>query len=90
MEIETAIENFIVNEIMLRDQSTRIDPDESLLNSGVLDSLALLRLIAFVEDQFNLPIQDSEVVPENFETINEITEFIKLKKSMDPDLKAGE
>ena len=80
MDIETAIESFIVDEIMLGDNSTKIDPNESLINSGVLDSLALLRLIAFIEEQFSVTVEDSEVIPENLETINDIVAFVEQKK----------
>lgn len=81
MDLETAIERFIVDEIMLADSQTRIDPDESLISSGVLDSLALLRLIAFLEDQMGITVEDSEVIPENFETIKEIKAFIDRKRN---------
>jgi acyl carrier protein len=81
MDIESAIESFIVKEIMLGDNSTKIDPNESLINSGVLDSLALLRLIAFIEEQFKVTVEDSEVVPENLETINDIVAFVEQKKN---------
>jgi len=80
MDVETAIERFVVDEIMLGDSNTKIDPNESLINSGVLDSLALLRLIAFLEEQMGVTVDDSEVIPENFETINEIKSFIEKKK----------
>ena len=80
MDIETAIERFVVDELMLGDSNTKIDPSESLISSGVLDSLALLRLIAFLEEQMGVTVDDSEVIPENFETINEIKSFIEKKK----------
>ena len=80
MDIETAIERFVVDELMLGDSNTKIDPNESLISSGVLDSLALLRLIAFLEEQMGVTVDDSEVIPENFETINEIKSFIEKKK----------
>jgi acyl carrier protein len=80
MDVETAIERFVVDEIMLGDSNTKIDPNESLISSGVLDSLALLRLIAFLEEQMGVTVDDSEVIPENFETINEIKSFIEKKK----------
>jgi len=80
MDVETAIERFIVDEIMLGDSNTKIDPNESLISSGVLDSLALLRLIAFLEEQMGVTVDDSEVIPENFESINEIKSFIEKKK----------
>ena len=80
MDVETAIERFVVDEIMLGDSNTKIDPNESLISSGVLDSLALLRLIAFLEEQMGVMVDDSEVIPENFESINEIKSFIEKKK----------
>lgn len=80
MDLETAIERFIVDEIMLGDSSTKIAPNESLISSGVLDSLALLRLISFLEDQMGVTVDDSEVIPENFETINDIKAFVENKK----------
>lgn len=81
MDTETAIERFIVDEIMLGDSSTKIDPDESLISSGVLDSLALLRVIAFIEEQFGITVEDSEVIPENLETVNDIRSFIEKKQA---------
>lgn len=81
MDLETAIERFIVDEIMLGDKQTRIDPNDSLISSGVLDSLALLRLIAFLEEQIGITVEDSEVIPENFETISDIKAFINRKKN---------
>jgi len=80
MDVESAIERFIVDEIVLGDSNTKIDPNESLISNGVLDSLALLRLIAFLEDQMGVTVDDSEVIPENFETINEIKSFIENKR----------
>jgi acyl carrier protein len=82
MNNETAIERFIIDELLLGDDRTTLDPDESLISSGVLDSLALLRLIAFLEDQMGVVAEDAEVVPENFETVNQIKLFIERKKAV--------
>lgn len=79
MDIEAVIEDFLVNEIMLADNSTKIAPDESLIDLGVLDSLALLRLVMFIEEQFNLVVNDAEVIPENLETLNDIVSFVNKK-----------
>lgn len=80
MNTKSAIERFIVDEIMIGGKQEKIEPDQSLLDSGILDSLALLRLIGYIEDHFGVTIDDSEVVPENFETINDITAIIERKK----------
>ncbi len=50
--------------------------DDSLLSSGVLDSLAIVRLLSFVEEEFDVEISDADFDPENFETLNTITKLI--------------
>jgi len=77
--VSHTLERFIVDELIMGDQQTRIDPDASLISSGVVDSLALLRLIAFVEEQFGVTVEDDEVMPENFETLNIIESFVSAK-----------
>lgn len=80
MDTEAAIEHFISNEILLGRSTKRLDPNESLVDSGILDSLSLLRLIAYIEENFGIIIEDGEVVLENFESIATITRFISMKK----------
>ncbi|MCP5101519.1 MAG: acyl carrier protein [Chloroflexi bacterium] len=79
MNKKDVIEKFIVDEIMLADSGTKIDPDESLISNGVLDSLGLLRLIAFIEEQFNIEVDDGDVVPDNFQTLNVMEGFLAEK-----------
>jgi acyl carrier protein len=79
MDQTAKIEQFIVDELLIGGNKSRINPDESLFASGVLDSLSLLRLIAFIEEQFGVVVDDAEVVPDNFQTINEINGFITKK-----------
>lgn len=79
MNIGPTIERFIVEEVMMGDGQTKIDPDQSLLDSGILDSLALLRLIGFIEEQFGVTVGDDEVIPDNFETINAMKALLEKK-----------
>ena len=80
MHIQTRLERYIVEEIMMADKNTHLDPDQSLLESGILDSLGLLRLIAFIESDLGLIVEDEEVVPNNFQTLKSITAFLQSKR----------
>jgi len=80
MSTETDIERLILDELLPGKGRTRIDPDDSLFGLGILDSLAFLRLIALLEKQFAVTIEDGEVIPENFETINRIKAFVERKR----------
>jgi acyl carrier protein len=58
---------------------TGIADDESLLKRNVFDSLGTFRLIAFVEEAFPLTVDEADIAPENFETINLIEAFVMRK-----------
>ena len=55
--------------------------DQSLMASGIIDSLAIFRLVAFLEDSFRVRISDDEIVPENFQSINDIESFVSGKQA---------
>jgi acyl carrier protein len=58
-----------------------IGGDQSLIATGILDSLALLKLIFFLEERFAIKIADGEVTPAHFETIDRITGYLEAKTS---------
>src|SRR6266480_405010 len=58
---------------------TGIADDEYLLKRNVFDSLGTFRLIAFVEEAFPLTVDEADIAPENFETINLIEAFVMRK-----------
>lgn len=80
MEIESTITRFIREELLRGDGQVSLEPSTSLIRTGILDSLALLKLIVFIEQQFGLKIEDGEVLPNNFETIDHIKTFIEGKR----------
>ena len=79
MDVESTIKHYITTEF-LHGKKREIDPDESLIGSGVLDSLTLLQLISFVEEEFGVTVADSDMDPDNFESINAIEAFLERKQ----------
>jgi acyl carrier protein len=74
------IERFIVNDV-LQGSRDAIGLDEPLVSTGVIDSLGMLRLISFLEQESGLVIGDGEVTPDNFETLRKIALFVERKRS---------
>ena len=58
---------------------TEVKDDDSLLKNNVIDSLGVFRLIAFLEETFPFTVEDSDMVPENFQTLNAVETFIMGK-----------
>ena len=58
---------------------TQVEDDEPLLTNNIIDSLGSLRMIDFLETAFPLTIEDTDMLPENFQTLNACEIFIKGK-----------
>jgi acyl carrier protein len=58
---------------------TEVTDDENLLQTNIIDSLGSFRMIAFLEETFPLTIEDTDMVPENFQTLNAVEIFIAGK-----------
>jgi acyl carrier protein len=59
-----------------------IQAGESLLGSGVLDSLGILDLVHYLETEFSITVADEELLPENFDSIDSIAEFVQRKTAV--------
>jgi acyl carrier protein len=58
---------------------TELKDDEPLLTNNIIDSLGSFRMIAFLEETFPLTIEDTDMVPENFQTLNDVERFVASK-----------
>lgn len=75
MDRKTILMDYIKNEIM-RNRNARLAEDEDLLASGILDSLAILQLVAYIDEQFGIEVPDQDVVYENFNSIQALTGYL--------------
>jgi acyl carrier protein len=78
MEIEKIVERFITEELLL--SKDEIDHNQSLVLTGIIDSLGLLRLITFIEERFGITVADDAVTPENFDSIDLIADYVTKRK----------
>lgn len=61
--------------------SSKIKPKTMLFKEGILDSMAFVLLIDFLEEKFNIKVKDNDLIEENFESIDAISKFIEKKKA---------
>lgn len=79
MDVEASVREFLKDHVPAGQDSGTISADESLLDSGLLDSASILEAVSFLEERFGFVISDEELVPENFETINAIVALVASK-----------
>ena len=75
-ETTAKIKAFIVEEFMPDVPVEDLEDDFDLLTGGVVDSLGLLKVVAWLEDEFDIGVDDSELGPDSFRTPAAIAEYI--------------
>lgn len=84
-EIKEKVREFVLDAAQRKGLDSVTD-EESLTENGVIDSLAIFRLVSFLEDNFGVRIADEEIVNDNFRSVNAIENFVadKLSKKGSP------
>jgi len=79
MDPKSTIRNFIKMELAGGAGAPDIGDQDSLIEAGVIDSLGIQKLLAFLESQFSIKLRDEDIVPENFDTVENITRLVHAK-----------
>jgi acyl carrier protein len=80
VELTSELEAFIVDEIALGRGIGTIGPDDDLLAGGIIDSLGVTQLVAFLEERHGIRVGDADLTPENFRTLSAIEAFVGSKQ----------
>lgn len=78
-EIQEQVRDFLINNFIF-DPSAQIGAEDSLMENGVVDSTGILEVIMWVEQTFGIHVEDSEVLPENFDSIGNIARYAQVKR----------
>ncbi len=79
--VTTRIKGFLVEHF----PSARKHPlgdDDHLLANGILDSLGVLDLVGYLEQEFGITVADDDLVPEHFETLRRLTSFVQERQGV--------
>ena len=79
MTILQNLEKVLLTEIAVDLGKKSLDPDEDLLEQGIIDSLGIMKLVLFMEETYGIAVADEEVVPENFQTVSMMVRFVEQK-----------
>ena len=79
--METVINDYISRELVPNAALLPLTNETSLLDTGILDSLSLLRLVVFLEERFGITMGDADLLPENFASLNAICAYLRSRES---------
>jgi acyl carrier protein len=74
--IEAKVRGYILENLMFSSDESELANDASLLERGVIDSTGVLEIILFLEGEFGIEVKASEMLPENFDSVNNMVRFV--------------
>lgn len=73
--------SFLADNFLLGDEARDMPASASLIDAGIIDSTGVLELVGFLEQTFDIEITDTELVPENLDSIDNIIRFMTAKRN---------
>jgi acyl carrier protein len=77
-DIEREVHSFVVSNFLFG-QSLVLQPEDSLLGRGLIDSTGVLELIDFLEEHYDIEVEDEEVTPGNLDSIRNVAAYVSRK-----------
>jgi len=78
-DMEEVLRNFIVENFLPSAGLDAFENDDSFMEKGIIDSTGILELLEFIEETFNIRVEDEEVIPDNLDSLNKLKSFINRK-----------
>jgi len=73
--------SFIEKNLIGEDRGATVSDDTQLIEEGIVDSMGLMQIVAFLEERTGVRVSDDDVTPDNFETVKAITQLVERIKS---------
>ncbi len=78
---EEMLRTFILENYLFSDDQNKLDNTDSFLDTGILDSMGILELIYFLEEELSIKTESAEMIPSNLDSINNLIAFIEKKSA---------
>ena len=81
-DIKSELRKFIINNYLRGAKDFKLSDRDSFLENSILDSIGVIEVTAFIQQKYGIQIKVSEIMPENFDTLNNLERYIlrKLKE----------
>jgi len=77
MNILGDLEKVLITEIAVDLGKKSLNPDEDLLEGGIIDSLGIMKLVLFLEESYGIHVNDEDIIPENFQCLSSMVKFVE-------------
>ncbi len=80
MNLQQTLGNYILDEYLKGQAPEGFDGDYNLIDAGIIDSLAIINTVTYLETQYGITFDDGDIVPEHFYSVNALSAFVRKKQ----------
>jgi acyl carrier protein len=77
--VEQELRRFVIDNFPFGQVGEGLSNDDSLLDRGIIDSTGVLELVTFLEETYDIQVEDEELIPGNLDSINRVARFLERK-----------
>lgn len=79
--IHTEVKEFILTQFLPGEDPSELQDDTPLITGGILDSIATLKLVLFLEERYGITLEAHEADPEHLDTLTQVVDLVQSKKA---------
>ena len=77
--IRSSLREFVVETFFVGDDAADFEDTDSFMEKGIIDSTGVLELTSFLEERYEIHVEDEEMIPDNLDSISNLVAFIGKK-----------
>lgn len=81
MSVREELRKLILENYLFSDNPADLADDASFMDLGVIDSTGIMEVVIFMEENFGIKVLDTDLLPENLDSINALVAFVDRKKN---------
>lgn len=81
MNMKKIIRQYILGNLLFTEDESTLQDNDSFLDQGIIDSTGVLEIILFIEETFDIKVNDDEMLPANLDSVDNLTAFINRKQA---------
>ncbi len=78
-QVKQSVKSYILENVLYGAGEDTLSYEDSFLEKGLIDSTGIMEIVSFIEEEYSFSIYDEELIPENLDSINNLSRFINRK-----------
>ena len=81
MPNEEKLRKYVLENYLFTDDESELNNNDSFLDLGIIDSTGIMEVVLFIEMEFDIEVDDEDLLPENLDTINNLVKYIATRQA---------